>query len=163
MAGSAAKLRKVRLESEMQNISELLGTSVAPEDDYTSLLDRWKPGTGGSMLANPEIQQWREATTGSRILWMHAQPGSGKSVKAAIQINYMKENGISCNYYFFKYGDSTKRSPSSILRSLAFQVAQEVPEYREALLTMNNNRVRVDKMEASTVWEKLFVAGLFKI
>jgi WD40 repeat protein len=147
----------------MQQISALIGNIPASEDDLTSLLDRWRPGTCEATFSHEKYIDWRYSSTGSKILWAHAQPGSGKSVKSAVQIKHMREFGKICIYFFFKFGDSTKRSPGSLLRSLVFQLAQEVPAFRRALLLMRDNRIKVEKMEARLLWERIFVGTLFKL
>lgn len=147
----------------MQQIPALLGSIPTSEDDYTSLLDRWRPGTCEAMFSNEKYIDWKHSPTGSKILWIHAQPGSGKSVKSSVQIRHMRELGKICVYFFFKFGDSTKKSPGSLLRTLTFQLAQEVPLFRKALLLMKENGIRVEKMEARLFWERVFVGTLFKL
>jgi WD40 repeat protein len=160
---AGTKLRQKQLDTDLERVSELLGAFSSPEDDLTTLLDLWRPGTCESSLANPDVMDWKTAQKGSKILWVHDQPGSGKSVRLAVHARHLKENGYPCSYYFFKYGDSTKRSPGSLLRSLAFQIAREVTSFRTCLIALNENGMKVEKMEARMIWEKLFVGILFRL
>ena len=149
--------------ADNEKLLSLLGAFSNPEDDYTSLLKLWSPGTYQATLSSEEIQEWRHAQTGSKILWIHAQPGSGKSVNAAVHIRDMKARGYPCVYYFFRYGDSRKRSPASLLQSLIYQIAQELPEFHQTLVIMKDNGVAVEKMAPRMIWDRIFIGILFKI
>ncbi|KAK2798728.1 hypothetical protein FQN50_008766 [Emmonsiellopsis sp. PD_5] len=156
-------LQQAQVTADKEKILSLLGTFSSPEDDYTSLLQQWRPGTCQVLLSNEEVQKWEDTPTGSKILWIYSQPGSGKSVQSAVYIQHMKERRFPCAYYFFRYGDSRKRSPSSLLQSIVYQIAQEFSAFRRALAVLRDNGMTVEKMSAQVIWDKLFVAVLFKI
>ncbi|KFY44177.1 hypothetical protein V494_01601 [Pseudogymnoascus sp. VKM F-4513 (FW-928)] len=158
-----SKLNMEDATEEMRHISDMLGISSAPEDDFASLLYVCKEGTCESILSEPLFEDWRHNPEGPQILWLNAAPGSGKSVKMAFLINYLQQRDTLCSYFFFKNGDSTKRSVGSLLRSLAWQIAEKVPSFRKAFILFDNNGLKVDKMEARMIWEKLFVNCLFKL
>lgn len=69
----------------------------------------------------------------------------------------------ACQFYYFRFGDQTKRSINALLRSLAFQIAEQVPKFRLALASMSNNGVRLENTDARSIWQKLFVSVLFKL
>ena len=123
----------------------------------------WTPGTCESILSDPDYQKWKSNIETSNIFWINSQPGSGKSVLAAFFIARFLESGMKCHYYFFKHDDSTKRSASSLLRSLAFQIAQDVPKFEAALDNMSENGVKLEKLDARQIWHKLFVSILFDL
>lgn len=75
----------------------------------------------------------------------------------------MKQGGLPCAYYFFRYGDSRKRSPGSLLQSLIYQIAQELPTFRQSLVTMNDYGVDIEKMSPQMIWDRIFTGVLFKI
>lgn len=141
----------------------MLTTFSAPEDDLASLLDLWRGGTCEAILDESSFVSWRDSHEGSQVLWLNAAPGSGKSVKMAFLINHLIECGSPCSYFFFKDGDSTRRSAGSLLRSLAFQIARVVPSFRKGLILLDGNGLKIEKMEARMIWEKLFVGCLFKL
>lgn len=109
------------------------------------------------------FQLWINDTLISNILWIHAGPGNGKSVQAAFLVNHFIESSCNCNYYFFKHDDSTKRSASSLFRSLAFQISQTTPSFEDALLLMSEDGARLEKVDTRTIWQKLFLSVLFKL
>jgi hypothetical protein len=147
----------------MKQISDILTTISAPEEDLASLLDLCRGGTCESVLEESSFVSWRDSHEGSQVLWLNASPGSGKSVKMAFLINHLIECGSPCSYFFFKDGDSTRKNVGSLLRSLAFQIAQVVPSFRKGLMLLDSNGMKVEKMEARMIWEKLFVGCLFKL
>lgn len=147
----------------MQKMEALLGISDCWSNDLASLRDRWTPGTCKGVLSHLNFQKWTEDTRASSILWVYARPGNGKSVKAAFLVDHFTESGFQCNYYFFKHDDSTKRSASSLLKSLAFQIAQATPAFEEALNAMGENGLQFEKMDARSIWHKLFLSVLFKM
>ncbi|OAX80690.1 hypothetical protein ACJ72_04973 [Emergomyces africanus] len=156
-------LQEEQVISENVKLLTLLGVSAFVNEDYTSLLQLWRPGTCQEFLSNGELQNWRDDPFGSKILWVYAQPGSGKSVKSAVYIQHIQEKGLRCAYYFFKYGDSRKRSAGSFLQSVIYQIAQEMPSFRQALAVLKDNGVSLQKMPARMIWDKIFAGILFKI
>ena len=143
-------------------MKSLLSVDGAPEEDYTTLWDSWKVGTCGAMLSEPAFVEWVRDSPTSSILWAYAAPGSGKSIQSSFLINHLLESGYHCSYFFFKYADSTKRSANSLLRSLAFQVAQDIPSFHLALGSLDDEGMRVEKADARTIWRKIFLQILFR-
>ena len=96
------------------------------------------------------------------MLWLHALPGSGKSILSSFVINYLGEKSI-CVYYFFRFGDQSKRSISTCLRTIAFQIAEKFPLFRRALRGIRFSTKTAEKTDAKTIWEKIFIGVLFKM
>lgn len=157
------KTKDTKIVAIKQRVSALLGIAVAPIDDLMSLRYLWTPGTCDGILSDPDYQKWMSNLEISNLLWINAEPGSGKSVLAAFLISRFLESSMRCHYYFFKHDNSGKRSASSLLRSLAFQISQDVPEFEAALDNMSKMGVRLEKLEARQIWHKLFVSVLFKL
>ena len=137
--------------------------SGPPEDDFREMRKRWQPGTCDSILNAPIFVDWTQNSTSSTILWAFARPGSGKSVLSSYLINHMKTSGCICAYYFFKYLDASKQSLSSMLRSIAFQIAQDLPEFHEALTNLSEDSPHLEKSDTRGVWQKLYKSILLKL
>ena len=157
------RVHNERSTANRQRVRGLLGVSDCPSDDLTSLRDRRTPGTCKGILSDTVFQKWTDCTRSSNILWIYARPGHGKSVQAAFLIDYFTKSGYKCPYYFFRHDDSTKRSASSLLKSLAFQIARDIPAFEESLSTMGEDGLRFEKMDARSIWHKLFLSILFKM
>lgn len=99
----------------------------------------------------------------SRVLWLHGAAASGKSVLSSFIINHLAQLGSSCQYFFVRFGDQNKRSLSTLLRSLAYQIAQCLPAFRQGILRLAGEATKLDTADAQTIWNRLFKAILFKI
>ena len=147
----------------MQKVETLLAVSEKPEDDYLFFRDHWMPGTCEWILLQPLFNDWLRESSSSSVLWLHALPASGKSILSSYVIDYLGKAGTLCEFYYFRFGDQTKRSLGSCLRVLAFQIAQHVPAFREALNGLSDAGFTLEKADARTIWQKVYVSILFKI
>lgn len=96
------------------------------------------------------------------MLWLHALPGSGKSILSSFVINHLLEHSF-CVYYFFRFGDQSKRSLSNCLKSTAYQIAEKNSNFRYALMEMSSASKTLEKADPKTIWDKIFVGVLFKL
>lgn len=146
-----------------KGIDTLLGILETPESDHGFFFERWMPGTCEWILSHEAFSAWYQGSTHSSILWLHALPASGKSVLAAYLIHHLQELGVPCQYYFFRFGSRSSQSLGTLLRTLAFQIARQVPDFGQALQAMNGGGERLGTSGAHVIWQKLFVSKLFKI
>ncbi|TGO13769.1 hypothetical protein BPAE_0711g00020 [Botrytis paeoniae] len=76
-------------------------------------------------LEDPKFLDWRDKST-SRLLWVTADPGCGKSVlsKALVDEHLLEReaNGTTICYFFFKDTSDEQRSPVSALSALLHQL-----------------------------------------
>ena len=93
------------------------------------------------------------------VLWITGSPGSGKSMLASFLIDsFALQQRMDCVYYFFRFGNQIMCSVGSLLRSLAFQIAQKNMAYSKYLQHLSEKGLRFDKDEVMTIWQKLFLA-----
>ncbi|KAK3309390.1 uncharacterized protein B0T15DRAFT_481111 [Chaetomium strumarium] len=144
---------------DLQHLVDLLGVTGPPEEDLSFGRSARKEGTCESFLASDEVDSWFRSKS-RRILWTHAQPGGGKSTLCSFVIGRLFDAGHKCSYFFFKYGHRDKQSTSSMLRSLAYQMALQLPEFRRALIGLAESGVRVAQADSATIWEKIFSSAL---
>ncbi|KFY20927.1 hypothetical protein V491_03307, partial [Pseudogymnoascus sp. VKM F-3775] len=159
--------RKVKepLESskDAQDLASMLATSQDIDDDLEFFHSRRSDGTCAWIESDPAFLNWQNEEIETNVLWLFAQPASGKSVLLSFIVReLLATQDKVCAFYFFRFGDETKRSLVSCLRSLAYQIASQLPSYRQALLDMNLRTVGLQKLDARAVWQKLFVGTLFK-
>ena len=150
-------------KEQLEQLEGLLAIFESPSEDLTFFQKRWTPGTCEWILSNPEYMKWVGGDTGSKVLWLHALPATGKSILSSFIVKNLLETKALCAYYFFRFGDQTKRSLSACLRSLAFQIAEQLPSFRKTLHKMSNTGVRLEKADARTIWQKVFISVLFKM
>ncbi|KAK8872740.1 nacht and wd domain protein [Apiospora arundinis] len=151
--------------NDMVQISKMFGLTSPPHDDLASLRDLRRPGTCEGLYHDDQFSGWLESSNPhSRILWIHAKPGSGKSVQASLIIDRLLEDEkANCSYYFFKYSDENRRSLGQMFRSLAFQMASHMPSFRQALSEMSGTGTDLKKADGPTVWRTIFKGVLANI
>ncbi|KAL5348092.1 hypothetical protein ACLOAV_006572 [Pseudogymnoascus australis] len=148
---------------DAQNLATMLATSQDTDGDLEFFRSRWSDGTCAWIGSDPVFLGWQDEETEINVLWLHAQPASGKSVLLSFIVKeLLVTQDRVCAFYFFRFSDQTKRSLGNCLRSLAYQIAKQLPSYRKALLDMNLGTAGLGKLDARTVWQKLFVGALFK-
>jgi WD40 repeat protein len=154
----------VGTEEDARKIEALLNICEAPEDDLEYFLDRWIEGSCEWVLKNKLFQSWRESASPTpQVLWLRGLPGTGKSVLSASVIQYLREKGVDCSFYFFRYGNQTRTSLNAFLRSMAYQIACLVPDYGRKLAKLSDNGFNFEKAESRMLWQKLFIQALFKV
>lgn len=147
----------------MGELRKLFGIYEASDDDFTSFRRRWVPGTCEWMLSQPHMKAWLGKIPESSVLWFTAPPASGKSVAATYIINHLQERGNTCLYFFFKFGDQAKRTLNMLLRSIAFQIATQVPCIRNPLLELSSAGLNFEKTDARIIWQRVFEAHVFSL
>lgn len=141
----------------------MLGVSKSYGDDLSFFSKRWTKGTCDWVLSHPSFEQWaRDEKKSPNILWLHALPGSGKSIISSFIIQYLLKRSF-CVYYFFRFADQLKRSLSTCLRTVAYQIASKLPEFRLAIRDVKFSTGAIEKTDAKVIWDQLFVGVLFKL
>ncbi|KAK4038406.1 hypothetical protein C8A01DRAFT_47974 [Parachaetomium inaequale] len=145
------------LRNAAESVLSPINDAASKEDlkHITGLFGRStrKQGTCEGFLASQEVESWLHSKP-RRVLWVHAQPGGGKSTLCSLVIESLLEAGHHCSYFFFKYGQRNKQSTGDMLRSIAYQTALQSPAFRRALVGIAKSGVRLSSASPITVWEK---------
>lgn len=145
-------------------IVKLLGVEDPPNDDYEFFHSRWMPGSCEWIQRDPSFERWLDVKdTSPQALYVHGVPGAGKSILSSYIVSYLRGIGSSCQFFFFRFGDQAKISINTLLRSLAYQVATDLPMYEEKLLNLAEETSPLDKADTRVLWHKLFMSRLFKL
>ncbi|MBN2576955.1 MAG: TIR domain-containing protein, partial [Deltaproteobacteria bacterium] len=102
-----------------------------------------------------EIDRWLAENPASRVFWLSGPPGIGKSAMAT---HLVHRRGDVIGYHLCVHGHDDKGDPSRAVLSLAYQVAQHLPEYDKALKALDLEQ-EVGK-HAGTLFDNLFVKPL---
>ena len=97
------------------------------------------------------------------ILWVHADPGTGKTVLAAHVVSKLQELKLECAHYYFHVGSKAASSLGDFLRTMAFQMALSNAAIRDVLLQAQTYGSTFDPDDATTIWNKIFVKGIFQV
>jgi hypothetical protein len=93
-----------------------------------------KPLVGRTWLFDA-VDQWRNGDDrSSRLFWITGAPGVGKSAFAAHYTHFGRDKVIAAQ--FVEYDKPDHRNPQRIVRTLAFQLATRLPDYRKLLLAL---------------------------
>lgn len=130
-------------------------------EEFVIQISRKWPSTCGWITNKHAYRQWIAANKSS-ILWFHARPGAGKSVLASHVARTYEEAGTISAYICFRYNNAILRSPQSLLRSLAFQMAERDTSSCRALLKLCEQGQKVTDARTVSLWKKLFVDTLLR-
>ncbi|KAI9715530.1 MAG: hypothetical protein M1828_000782 [Chrysothrix sp. TS-e1954] len=149
---------------ELRHIESLLAVAEAPDVDFVFFHDRWAPNTCNWFLGERVFLEWQhDSSAKSRILWLHGNAASGKSVLASFVIDHLAQAGLPCQYFFVRFGDQEKCSLSNLLRSLIFQLCQVFPSFRHGIRPLVDEAMNFDAADARSIWNRVFKAVLFKL
>ncbi|KAK4113334.1 hypothetical protein N656DRAFT_778094 [Canariomyces notabilis] len=146
------------------DFAEYLSLPESPDADYNFFRDRWTPGTCSWILNNETFTGWVGDTGPKpRILWVHGNAASGKSILSSFLINYLVESGVPCHYFFIRFMSQEKRGMNMMLRSLAYQLANTTPAYAERLRQLEAAGTDLKTTDYRNLWQWLFKQALFQL
>lgn len=138
--------RRPRYEARMARLVEALERDELDfEGGHARLLRNLKPlnfnaemcqhiarFTGREWLFQ-RLDTWLHDPRGSRVFWIVAGPGYGKT---AIATHLCHHRGDVIAYHLCVYGHSEKSDPSRAILSLAYQISTQLPEYARRLQSL---------------------------
>ncbi|KAH8889031.1 NACHT and WD domain protein [Thozetella sp. PMI_491] len=155
-------------KAQLQSIQTFLGVSDLPEEHHEKF-----QGSCQWIDEREDFQDWREAPYevdtkkdlqySPSIYWINAGPGVGKTVLAAHVSSQLEEIRLQHAAYFFHSEDQSSQLSSSLLRSIAYQMAKSTAAVRNAMVSLHNEGVVYDHDDARAVWAKIFRAGILQI
>ena len=111
-------------------ISEL-EIHLKPIDCTPDIVTRVQSFTGRHWLFK-DIEAWRTGDRKSRVFWLTGAPGTGKSAVAAWLAHAGRSHVLAAQ--FCRYNRRERRDPLAVIRSIAFQLATRLPDYRRHLV-----------------------------
>ncbi|KAF2131995.1 hypothetical protein P153DRAFT_310495 [Dothidotthia symphoricarpi CBS 119687] len=149
---------------QISTLQTYLGVTDKPTDELNNEQDSQTRGSCSWIEKRSGFQSWVEISTPAvPLYWIHAQPGTGKTVLAGHVITHLQTIGHDCSYYFFKHGQEGMNTLSAMLRSFAFQMAVMHPLVRQELLNLHQRSAAFDKDDERVVWRTLFTGALLKV
>ena len=146
------------------NLEEYLSVPESPKSDYMFFRDRWTPGTCGWVLHHHVFTEWFEDHhKNPRVLWIHGNPGSGKSILSSFVIDHTVQQGLPCHYFYIRSEDKEKRALSMILRSLACQIASSIPAFADKLRILQAAATDINTADYLNIWQWLYKQSLFQL
>jgi hypothetical protein len=137
-----------RFAGEIKELDDLLAP-VSQQGDIGAFVD----GFIGREWLQRQVDVWRQTAKESRLLWISGSAGAGKSAFAAWLGHHGKVNVIGLN--LCAYNKEDRSDVRRVLRTLAFQVATRLPDYRRLLLD------RLKRPDAASELSRMTPAALF--
>ena len=139
-------------------IEELQGR-LAPASqsaDIVKLID----GFVGREWLQEKLADWQDSARHSRLFWLSGGAGSGKSAFAAWLAHHRRVHVLGINLCL--YNDDVRRDAGRVLRTLAFQMATRLPDYRRLLVDRlrREDREEVQRRSPASLFSWLLIEPL---
>lgn len=156
------KIKKEEEWKQSEPLRKYLGVDVPPEG---SLQQYKKDQTEGScqwLMGSEVFCNWRDIKRPAKsILWLHGQPGCGKSFLAAHAIQCLQDLELDCGYFFFHHGVKNFSTLDDCFRSLALQMALLNGGVARALSSMQRRNVCIVQDGPRLLWKAILAACMF--
>lgn len=153
---------KQEVTSEQQRLlNDYLEVSDAPEDQFMDIDALRMTGSCEWLLSKESFHEWRDGEN-KQMYWITAKPATGKTILSGKIINHLKSLKRDLVFYFFDHRDKLKTSISSLLLSIAWQMARIHATILQTLLDIREKDDHLHKSNHRTIWRKLFVDGIFR-
>lgn len=150
--------------TESLDVKSSLADMELPDVDFIFFRDQWAEGTSDWILREKAYMDWFQGEdSGPHLLWLSGGAGTGKSVMSSFIIYTLVEQGICCQYFFIRSGDQKKRTLSLLLRTIAYQIAQSLPEFSSRVLELAHQAIDFNTADPNTIWERVFKSVLFQM
>lgn len=138
---------------------ETLSSHLKPIKFYARINDLLRRGFYGREWLFEAVENWRSAPKGapSRLFWIMGAPGVGKSAFAAQLTHKHGDTVIAAQ--FCEWDKPDHRDAQRVVRSLAFQLATRLPDYRKLLLTLPEI-AGLDRKDAAELFDYLLANPL---
>ncbi|CAN9417971.1 unnamed protein product [Alternaria alternata] len=147
-----------------RDLKSILAITEFPDIDYIFFRDQWVHGTSQWIYEEKAFVDWLDPESSSQpLLWLKGGAARGKSVLSSFIINSLIEHGLSCQYFFIRFGDRKKRTLGLLLRSMAYQIAQQLPTFLQKVLELEDEALDLEAANPRTIWDRIFRSILFKI
>ena len=123
--------RKDRVaDYDVEQSNKLMHSLSSDYDDHKNFNPKRVPGTCEWFLHSEEFLEWRDATD-SRILWVSAGPGCGKSVLSRCLIDERhvcsSARASTMCYFFFRDGQAERQGGANALKAITHQLLKQHP------------------------------------
>lgn len=139
---------------------ETLSCNLIPIKSEARINQLLSKGFYGREWLVEKLEHWRQDKKhSSRLFWIMGAPGVGKSAFAA-QLTHTRGD-IVIAAQFCEWDKPDHRNASRVVRSLAFQIATRLPDYRKLLLTLPEiDGEKLERKNASELFDYLLTNPL---
>ena len=149
---------------KVDQVQRLLGISEPPDKDREEFYTYYMTGSCQKFISCQAFKNWLcDPSNTPHIFWVNGLPGVGKSVLSSYIIQQLQERGLACQFYYFRFGDQEKKSIGTFLKSLAYQIAKDVPHFRDRLASLASGPDFNQMDDESDIWKRLFIQQFFRV
>ena len=109
-----------------------LAERLRPVSSAARIGELLRSGFTGRRWLFEEIEQWRTGMPQQRVLCITGEPGIGKSAIAAWLAHAHSSRVVAA--HFCQHDQPDRSEPGQVIRSIAFQIAVRLPDYRRFLI-----------------------------
>jgi len=137
---------------------ETLNAYLKPIKSEARICQLLSKGFYGRQWLFEAVERWRQDTKlDSRLFWIMGVPGVGKSAFAA-QLTHTRGDTVIAAQ-FCEWDKPDHRNAPRVVRSIAFQLATRLPDYRKLLLTLPEI-AELDRKDAAELFDYLLANPL---
>jgi len=137
---------------------ETLNDHLKPIKSEARICQLLSKGFYGREWLFKSVEEWRQDTKlDSRLFWIMGAPGVGKSAFAA-QLTHTRGDTVIAAQ-FCEWDKPDHRNAPRVVRSLAFQLATRLPDYRKILLALPEI-AELDRKDAAELFDYLLANPL---
>ncbi|KAJ3092053.1 hypothetical protein HK102_011259 [Quaeritorhiza haematococci] len=165
LLGELAKLRN-EYPSSTPTSSQSAPAYLSRPYNLTALEDQqlrqwFKPLDEEMLKEQEDAAQRRERE--ERLLWLQGQAGMGKTVMAGYVAEELLKRNLLGSAYFFKYNVTNRADPSSLIRTLAYNLTQWSTRIGLQMLRMHEESPEVVESALPKMFAKLILEPLNSI
>ena len=100
-----------------------------------------------------ELENWRTSGSNKRVFWLAAEPGWGKT-SVAVRLAHAARARVLA-VHFCRRGQTATLNASAVIKSLAFQIASQLSDFRSLLLKRKNDGFNLSSLTAEELFQVL--------
>ncbi|KAJ7511483.1 hypothetical protein B0H11DRAFT_872719 [Mycena galericulata] len=148
-----------RMETVLDKLHRAAASDASHDAGERFPPPRCHPETRTDNLAQLHVWALEDDPT-RRILWLHGPAGAGKSAVAQTLCQNLEAEGHLGASFFFKRGHSSRGHATKLFPTIAYHLANVLPEFKTAVLMCMENDPAVFDKSLSVQLERLVMAPL---
>eukprot|EP00943_MAST-04B_sp_MAST-4B-sp1_P007325 g7325.t1 len=157
MAATQEKiLKQIDITTSLKTILDPLDFNL----EIDGAVARFHDGT--REWAFQDFDNWVENESNARAFVLSGDAGMGKTGIMSMLVRTRNSKSVVA-HHFCRHDDSRKRDPKHVLCSIAFQLAEKIPEYRKKIEELGLTSASLSELNVTGLFDKLLRAPLVDV
>eukprot|EP00943_MAST-04B_sp_MAST-4B-sp1_P006174 g6174.t1 len=152
LQNQAQILQKLDIATSLKAVLDPLDFNL----EINGAVERFHDGT--REWAFQDFDNWVETKLNSRVFVLSGDAGMGKTGIMSMLVR--TRVGIVIAHHFCRHDDSRKRDPKHVLCSIAYQLAEKIPEYRKKIEELVLTSASLSELNVTGLFDKILRAPL---